>query len=117
MMNTKISSSAATCLENFTKIQFSGRLNSHEAEVSDFAWYRELGRLRVRVATTDALQEAQSSLDYRLRNASHVQGQVIRQLSRMQQVLEDLQLALEVPLLEETSDSETEDEESKGGPV
>lgn len=80
-----------------------------------FAWQDELGRLRVWVTTADALQENQYSLEYRLRDASHVKRQVVRQLDRLQRVLEDLQLVLEKSLPDEISGSETEDEEPTKG--
>ena len=110
-MNAAISSKIATCLEQFEYLQSSGRLKSREIEVPSFAWQDELGRLRIWVATTGAYQKNDSSLDYRLREASHVKSQVIRQLDRLQRILEDILLALKEPFLEESSSSESEDEE------
>lgn len=109
-MNSTISSKVATYLDLFKNLQSSTCLEWHETEVPVFAWQDELGRLRVWVTTTDALQEDQYSLEYRLRDASHIKRQVIRQLDRLQRVLEDLQLVLEEPLPGEASGSETEDE-------
>lgn len=114
-MNATISSRIAACLEQFEYMQSSGRLESREIEVPIFAWQDELGRLRLWVATTDAYQKTHFSLDHRLSDASHIKGQVIRQLDRLQRVLEDLQLALEEPFLEKTYSSETEDDESGKG--
>ena len=116
-MNATISSRIAACLEQFKYMQSSGRLESREIEVPSFAWQDELGRLRLWVATTDAYQKTDFSLDHRLSDASHIKGQVIRQLDRLQRVLEDLQLALEEPFLEKTYSSETEDDEWERDPV
>ena len=92
-------------------MQSSSHLESHKIEVPNFTWQDKLGQLWIWIATTNAYQKKDSSLDYRLRDAC----QVIRQLDRLQQVLEDLQLALEEPFLEKTFSSETEDDEPGKG--
>ena len=89
-MNAAISYRIATCLEQFEYVQSSSHLESCEIEVLSFAWQDKLGQLRVWVATTGAYQKNNFSLDYRLRDASHIKDQVIRQLNRLQRVLEDL---------------------------
>lgn len=96
-------------------MQSSSHLESHKIEVPNFTWQDKLGQLWIWIATTNAYQKKDSSLDYRLRDASHIKSQVIRQLDRLQQVLEDLQLALEEPFLEKTFSSETEDDEPGKG--
>ena len=96
-------------------MQSSSHLESHEIEVPNFTWQDKLGQLWIWIATTNAYQKKDSSLDYRLRDASHIKSQVIRQLDRLQQVLEDLQLALKEPFLEKTFSSETEDDEPGKG--
>ena len=99
-------------------MQSSSHLESHKIEVPNFTWQDKLGQLWIWIATTNAYQKKDSSLDYRLRDASHIKSQVIRQLDRLQQVLEDLQLALEEPFLEKTfssDSSETEDDEPGKG--
>ena len=96
-------------------MQSSSHLESHKIEVPNFTWQDKLGQLWIWIATTNAYQKKDFSLDYRLRDASHIKSQVIRQLDRLQQVLEDLQLALEEPFLEKTFSSETEDDEPGKG--
>lgn len=75
-------------------------------------WEDELGRLRIWVANNDAFQTAatsgQQSLDDRLRDASHIKTQVVRQLDRLSRILDDLN-ALRIPGFQESSDSESED--------
>lgn len=109
-MSATILSKVVACLEQFENLQSSGLLKPRQVEVPDFAWHDELGRLRIWVSNTGADDKYQFSLDYRLRNAAHIKTQVIRQLDRLQRILEDLQLVLEKPVLEDASGSDTEDE-------
>ncbi|KAL8852606.1 MAG: hypothetical protein Q9221_002486 [Calogaya cf. arnoldii] len=77
-MATSISTSIISCLKAF---------NAFVAEVQDLeknnpasllvqAWQDELGRLRIWAANIGAHQTNQSSLDYRLRDSSHVRQQI-----------------------------------------
>jgi uncharacterized Zn-finger protein len=56
----------------------SDRLDIHASQVPLSAWSDELGRLRVWAANVGAHQEGESSLDYRLRDASHIREQILR---------------------------------------
>jgi uncharacterized Zn-finger protein len=56
----------------------SGRLDIHASQVPLSAWSDELGRLHVWAANVGAHQKGQSSLDYRLRDASHIKQQILR---------------------------------------
>jgi hypothetical protein len=55
----------------FVELIDSEWLAQFETEVSVRKWEDELGRLRVWAANIGAHQSGQSSLDYRLRDASH----------------------------------------------
>lgn len=109
MMNDTISSKVAYCLEQFENVLSSGHLESREVEVPVSVWKDELGRLRVWVGNVGAHGTNQSSLEYRLRDASHIKGQIIRQLGRLQRVLEDLQLFLKEPFPGEASGTESDE--------
>jgi hypothetical protein len=53
-------------------------LGVHAGRVPLPAWSDEFGRLRVWSTNVGAHQEGQSSLDYRLRDASHIRQQILR---------------------------------------
>lgn len=55
------------------------------------AWQDELGRLRVWAANIGAHQTGQSSLDYRLRDSSHIRQQIIKLLDELLKRLRDAQ--------------------------
>ncbi|KAF4760979.1 hypothetical protein HAV15_006523 [Penicillium sp. str.  len=65
-------------------------LSSFASEVPPALWKDELGRLRVWAANIGAHQTGQSSLDYRLRDASHIKEQTLRVLKRLQRTTEDI---------------------------
>ncbi|KAB8229665.1 uncharacterized protein BDW43DRAFT_314700 [Aspergillus alliaceus] len=110
-MSSMISSHIVACLTQLQHVLSSGSLPDYEAEVPCAFWHDELGRLRLWSANIGAHQTNQSSLDYRLRDASHIKDQVIRQLDRLQRITEDIQLGLEEQLLEELSGTDSEKEE------
>lgn len=91
------------CLAQFISIINSGALSDH-TEISQQDWTDELGRLRVWAANIGAHQTRQSSLDYRLRDASHIKTQIVRLLERFQELLTDLE-----DVLEESDDEVQED--------
>ena len=66
-------------------------------------WEDELGRLRIWAANIGAHQTNQSSLDFRLRDASHVREQVIELLAALMKRLEDAR-----DVLAEANESENE---------
>ncbi|KAJ6022017.1 zinc finger protein [Penicillium herquei] len=84
-----ISTGVIRCLRNFNHL-VSEDLSSFESEVPQALWKDELGRLRVWAANIGAHQTGQSSLDYRLRDASHIKKQIIRILQRLQRLTEDI---------------------------
>ncbi|MCJ1367248.1 hypothetical protein MMC16_006380 [Acarospora aff. strigata] len=61
----------------------------------------ELGRLRIWTANIGAHQRNQSSLDYRLRDASHIRDQIIKLLSSLQCSLQDIEDLLSEPASED----------------
>lgn len=81
-----------TCIQKLSLLISSEVLASYESEVSRTLWEDELGRLRLWTANTGAHQKDQSSLEYKLRDASHIRIQIIRLLSTIQEILcEDLE--------------------------
>lgn len=91
-MATSISAIIVPCLKSFNELQEQvERLDySREAEVTAASWGDELGRLRVWAANIGAHQTGQSSLDFRLRDASHISKQVIKLLRDLEQSLRDI---------------------------
>ncbi|KOS37374.1 hypothetical protein ACN38_g11829 [Penicillium nordicum] len=103
-----ISELLQSCLRQFLLLINSGTLANHTGEVPLQEWRDELGRLRVWAANIGAHQTRQSSLDYRLRDASHIKSQIVRLLEQFQELLTDLQ-----DVLEESSDDEAQDHQFK----
>ncbi|KXG54364.1 uncharacterized protein PGRI_075080 [Penicillium griseofulvum] len=93
----------------FLSLINSGALSDHVEEVPLQDWTDELGRLRVWAANIGAHQTRQSSLDYRLRDASHIRSQIVRLLEQVQELLTDLK-----EVFEEQSDDEAEDDMFEG---
>lgn len=109
-MATSISAILISCLKSFNQLQ--ERVEqpdySHEREVSSVSWGDELGRLRVWAANIGAHQTGQSSLDFRLRDASHISNQITKLLQDLNRSLDDI--------LDELSEDETkasEDDETE----
>ncbi|KAJ5615183.1 Zinc finger C2H2 [Penicillium hordei] len=86
---TNISSVVVQCLKDLSRL-VSEDLSSFASEVPPALWKDELGRLRVWAANIGAHQTGQSSLDYRLRDASHIKEQTLRVLQRLQRTTEDI---------------------------
>ncbi|KAJ9487951.1 hypothetical protein VN97_g5340 [Penicillium thymicola] len=97
-----ISELLQSCLRQFLLLINSDTLANH-TEVPLQEWRDELGRLRVWAANIGAHQTRQSSLDYRLRDASHIKSQIVRLLEQFQELLTDLQ-----DVLEDSSDDEVQ---------
>ena len=91
-MATLISSILIPCLKSFNELQ--ERVErpeySYEGEVSSGSWGDELGRLRVWAANIGAHQTGQSSLDFRLRDSSHISKQIMKLLWDLDQSLSDI---------------------------
>lgn len=89
------------CLTEFNSLVTSDSLARYIPEVPLQAWKDELGRLRVWAA--NIAQIGQSSLDYRLRDASHIKDQILSLLERVKELLLDL-----AEVLEEDADTENQ---------
>lgn len=85
------------CLKELTDITCSSELQRYESEVSHRSWLDELGRLRIWAGNIGAHQTGQSSLEYRLRDASHLKNETIKILQRMLQGLESISDLLNEP--------------------
>ncbi|OQE36869.1 hypothetical protein PENCOP_c011G07652 [Penicillium coprophilum] len=89
-MTATIATVLSQCLEEFAELISSGALARYENDVSQPRWSDELGRLRIWAGNIGAHQTGQSSLDYRLRDASHLKNETVKILQRMLRVLRDL---------------------------
>ncbi|KAJ6084997.1 hypothetical protein N7499_004626 [Penicillium canescens] len=97
----EVSALVRSCLTKFTSLVSSAALSDHAEEVSLQSWKDEMGRLRIWSANIGAHQRGQSSLDFRLRDASHIRSQTINLLQGLEDLLNDLK-----EVLEEDSDDE-----------
>lgn len=110
-MATSIASSLIPCLRNFNNLVARDELNAHESEVPRAAWNDELGRLRIWAANIGAHQTGQSSLDYRLRDASHISKQILSLLGDLCFALDEVgEVLSDGPIPEEIADSDEDDE-------
>jgi hypothetical protein len=108
-----ISSVVIPCLKQLKAIISSDDLNRCSAEVPRALWQDELGRLRVWAANIGAHQTGLSSLDHRLRDASHIKDQTLRVLRRLQRLIQDLQDALR----SESVSEDLSDSDDQGGEI
>lgn len=113
-MKDTISQLCNQCLRDFTALTDSELLFRYETEVSHRRWLDELGRLRVWSGNIGAHQTGQSSLDYRLRDASHLLEETTRLLSRILQIVRDVSEVINEGD-EEALNIEIEDDEEING--
>ncbi|KAK4939648.1 hypothetical protein LTR10_020148 [Elasticomyces elasticus] len=116
-MTDSVSTISIECLKRLSNVASREQLAHLDAEVHHMLWNDELGRLRVWAANIRAYQSGQTSLDYRLRDASHIREQTVKLLQRLRRLLGDIDDLLAeapshtgVPALEKTDD-EDEDED------
>ena len=104
-MAISISSSIIACLKSFNEFieEIKYFQDKDVRGLVASAWEDELGRLRMWAANIGAHQTGQSSLDFRLRDASHIREQIIKLL---QGLLRRLQDARDVLADDEESDVE-----------
>lgn len=92
-MAATISSLVRSCLEEYNdltaNLQFFA--SKHGEEKYCILWEDELGRLRVWTANIGAHQTGQSSLDYRLRDASHIRLHIVKLLGELNKTLKDVE--------------------------
>ena len=116
-MYTLISAAVKRCLRSFDRIlrlaKRQPREESDELGLNLKAWEDEQGRFRMWTANIGAHQSGQSSLDYRLKDASHLRLQVLGLLQDLQErieeaqdVISDMELATGHVTMETASDSE-----------
>ncbi|KAJ5614198.1 hypothetical protein N7528_007852 [Penicillium herquei] len=102
-----ISELVQSCFAQFNSLIKSETLiDCTEVPLQD--WRDELGRLRVWAANIGAHQTGQSSLDYRLRDASHIRSQIVVLLGQVQELLTDLE-----DVLQEQNDGEAQNHDSE----
>ena len=99
-MSASISTALRECLRIFNVLVTQGEWKTQESQVE---WKDELGKLRIWSANVGAHQTGTSSLEYRLRDASHVRDQIIDLLLDLKKLLLDVK--------EELSPSEEKKEE------
>lgn len=89
-MAASISTSINACLSSFNEfVDEIRKLQKANVGLVAGPWEDELGRLRVWAANIGAHKTGQSSLDFRLRDASHVSQQIIKLLQGLLQRLQD----------------------------
>lgn len=110
---TSISEVVIKSLKHITGL-FENKSLHEQDDVPVALWQDELGRLRLWAANIGAHQRGESSLDHRLREASHIKDQTLRLLERLQRAAQDLEDALQGSesdddfLGEESEEEETE---------
>lgn len=113
LASTSISDIVIQRLKHFTRL-FGEESLEERLDVSPALWEDELGRLRVWAANIGAHQTGQSSLDYRLREASNIKDQTLRILQRLERAAQDLEGALQGSESEDDFlDDEGEDNETE----
>ncbi len=82
-----------SCLSSFNDLinDVDAPQYSYESEVPAASWIDELGRLRIWAGNVGAHQTGPSSLDFRLRDASHIQDEVTKLLKDLERLLEEAQ--------------------------
>ncbi len=91
---SSISDLTRGCLKQLNILASSEALLKHQNEVPLRAWKDELGRLRLWAGNIGAHQTGQSSLEYRLRDASHLKDQTVKILGAIESLITDLQATL-----------------------
>ncbi|KAJ5701223.1 hypothetical protein N7488_008771 [Penicillium malachiteum] len=92
----------------------SHELENYHSEVPPNLWSDELGRLRVWTANMGAHHTGQKSLDYRLRDASHLKDQTLRVLRRLERTIQDLKTYIHgTDILGQLSSESESDEEDQ----
>lgn len=111
-MAASISSSIIACLKSFNQFIEDIRYLQETSgkDIVAGPWEDELGRLRVWAANIGAHQTGQSSLDFRLRDASHVREQIIKLLQGLLRRLQDARDVL-------VDDEKSDDEDAAGYPL
>ncbi|KAF9895259.1 hypothetical protein FE257_000161 [Aspergillus nanangensis] len=107
-MDQSIATLFTTCYSRFFKLATSATIATRTPEVAPSLWEEELVRLRVWAANIGAHQTEQSSLEYRLRDASDVKIQVTQLLRNLRNLLNDLLQELRTTKHDVDADSDTD---------
>ncbi|XRM42900.1 hypothetical protein ABZX51_006110 [Aspergillus tubingensis] len=107
-----ISDLTRACLKELNELITSGAFIQSQSAVPLRAWKDELGRLRLWAGNIGAHQTGQSSLDYRLRDASHIKNQTVRILEAIRKLLAVLKNSLSGEKEDEEDDQLDEDLQS-----
>lgn len=91
--NMPLSSLVLSCLRSFGELvkEIEASQYGYEDEVPAASWIDELGRLRIWAGNVGAHQNGPSSLEFRLRDASHILDEVIRLLTDLERLLNEAQ--------------------------
>jgi hypothetical protein len=92
---TSISTVLSAVLKSVNATITRNELHMHRDQVPRSLWEDELGRLRVWAANIGAHQAGLSSLDYRLRDASHIKAQIVRLLEGLTRKFRHLEEVLD----------------------
>ena len=93
--NGTVSTALVSCLRSFKNLLAPIKESSFATiEVPLIRWEDELGRLRVLAANMGAHQTGQASLDFRLRDASHISKLIIKLLDGLETTIEDVKVVL-----------------------
>ncbi|KAI4276260.1 MAG: hypothetical protein L6R38_005709 [Xanthoria sp. 2 TBL-2021] len=104
-----------SCLRSFRELirDIDAPQYSYEDEVAAASWIDELGRLRIWAGNVGAHQSGPSSLEFRLRDASHIRDEVTDLLTDLERLLDEAQEYLSAEDYEDdtssTNDSLDED--------
>src|SRR5947209_12855677 len=91
MEMTTISSDVLACMKKFRWLFEVLHFSTHNTDdfPDESAWRDEAGRFRIWASNLGAHQKGQSSLDYRLRDASHIKDQILDLLADLEVVLKE----------------------------
>lgn len=90
-MSSKISVQVAICLKNLQSIISDLSGDSNQPGPSSQIWHDILARFRIWSSNIGAHQTGQASLDYRLRDASHIRDQILKVLASLRQSFLDVE--------------------------
>jgi len=111
-MSSKISVQVVICLKNLQSLVSDLSDDNNKIGPTSQIWNDILARFRIWSSNIGAHQKGQSSLDYRLRDASHIRDQILKVLASLRQSLLDAEEILaEAAQAEENEDPTLELEE------
>jgi hypothetical protein len=88
-MSDKISVQVVICLKDFQSLISELQVEANDKAPTAQLWQDALARFRIWSNNIGAHQKGQSSLDYRLRDASHIQDQILKVLTALHESLLD----------------------------